>query len=329
MADVTEQEFIESGSGQWSRLRELAQTARHHGIAALTADELISLSEGYRRTAADLAYAQTHFPGSDTLAELNALVGSAHGFLYAAPPRRLARLWRFYATDVPRLVRANIGPVALAGAILFGTTALAFSAALGDARLGRSLLPANMRDVVSERLDSRTQEAAFPSALGPVMSSYIMVNNIQVGFAAFAGGMLAGTYTVYTLVTNGLMLGALAGLFTRAGLALPFLALVVPHGALELPAIALTAGAGFVIAEAILNPGEQTRSQALLAAANKAVRIVLGAVPVLVVAALIEGFVTPAPAPASLKMAIGGAAFLLLAAWLGLAGRRDALKEGT
>lgn len=318
---MTEQEFVQSGAAAWSRLSGLVGKARAEGMARLDADELIALHEGYRRAAADLAYAQTHFPGTSTVDGLNTLVGAAHGFLYASPPRRLARIVAFFAREFPALVRRHAAPIALSSALLGGATAAAYAGAIADAGLGRAFLPAQMRDAVAERLESEVEGSALPGGLGPLISTQIMLNNIQVGFTSFAGGALAGTLTVFVLVRNGLLLGALAGLFTRAGLTLPFLSLVVPHGVLEIPAIAITAGAGLVIADAILRPGEQLRRHAIKHAAGIAVRLVLGTLPVFAVAALIEGFVTPAPMGEVAKLLFGAAMLAALTAWLMLGGR--------
>lgn len=318
---MTEQEFAKAGRGAWSRLSGLVETARSRGVSALSPDELFALHDGYRRAASDLAYAQTHLPDSPIRAELNALVGAAHGFLYARRERRIGRTWTFYARDVPRLVREAAGPILLASALLAGATFAGFGAAVSDRALGRALLPAQYRDAVVERLDSRAQAGGIPASLGPLISTQIMLNNIQVSFLAFAGGMLAGTATVYLLITNGLLLGSLSGLFYAAGPFVPFLALIVPHGALELPAIAIAAGAGLLMAEAIVNPGDRRRTDALKTAADHAVRLLLGTLPLFVLAALIEGLITPADAPDAAKIGLGGAFFLLLMAWLALGGR--------
>jgi uncharacterized membrane protein SpoIIM required for sporulation len=325
-ARVTEQEFIRTGATAWARTGQLVSAARRDGVGALGPDELIELHDGYRRAAADLAYAQTHFPGTETLAELNALVAGAHGLLYAAPSRRLSRLVTFYAAEVPRLVRDNRRPILLAAGLLVAALAFGFVASTVDPGLGRALLPPLWRDAVSEKLASGPKGAAsggIPASLGPLLSTQIMVNNIQVSFVAFAGGTLAGTATVWMLIQNGLLLGALSGLFVAAGLSLPFFSLIVPHGALELPAIVLAAGAGFRIAAGLLFPGERTRRESLQASANVAVRLLLGILPLIAAAALIEGFLTPSPAPPELKLAFGAALFALLAAWLGLGGRGE------
>lgn len=315
---------MQSGAAAWARLKTLVDEARHGGLAALVPEQLIELHEGYRRAAADLAYAQTHFPRSASLTELNALVAAAHGFLYAAPPRRLARIGHFYAAEVPRLVRRHLGAVSLAAALLLGGAAAGALASAVDPALGRTLLPAQYRDVVGERVEQQGAAAGMPAAVGPLLSTAIMVNNIRVSFLAFAGGIVAGTLTVYVLLTNGLLFGALSGLFARAGLTLPFLALVVPHGSLELPAIGLAAAAGLVIAGAIVDPADQPRRQTVREAANTGVRLLLGTVPLFALAALIEGFVTPMDAPAPVKLAFGALLLAALLAWLTLGGREPA-----
>src|SRR5581483_356795 len=120
-------------------------------------------------------------------------------------------------------------------------------------------------------------------------------NNIRVAFIAFAGGILLGTLTVYILVLNGLLFGALLGYTHLYHLDASLLAFVSPHGYLELTVVFMAGGAGLQMAWAPMQPGLLTRRDALVQAAQRAVLLVVGAVPILVAAGLIEGFVSPSP----------------------------------
>ena len=125
------------------------------------------------------------------------------------------------------------------------------------------------------------------------MASQIFTNNIQVTFLAFAGGMLLGLGTLYVLFQNGMMLGAVGGLAIGAGNGRPFFELVTAHGVLELSCIVVAGAAGLRLGWAIIDPGNRTRGEALRDEARAAVEIVLGTAAWLVVAGLVEGFLTP------------------------------------
>ena len=126
------------------------------------------------------------------------------------------------------------------------------------------------------------------------LAAQIFTNNIQVTFLAFAGGILLGLGTLYVLIQNGILLGAVAGLAIGAGNGRPFFELVVAHGVLELSCIAVAGAAGLRLASAIVDPGTRSRMDALRTEARAAVEIVLGTAVWLVVAGLVEGFLTPA-----------------------------------
>ncbi|TLM76282.1 MAG: stage II sporulation protein M [Actinobacteria bacterium] len=146
---------------------------------------------------------------------------------------------------------------------------------------------------------------------------------MQVALVAFAGGMTAGILTGWSMLQNGLLLGALAGAAAKSGQALAFWSLIVPHGSLELPAIVLAGGSGLMLARAILFPGDLPRAASLRRAAGEAVRIVLGALPLFLLAGLVEGFFTPSATDPVLKLGVGTALAAAFVAYVLLTGRGE------
>lgn len=320
---VLEGEFVESGRQSWERLAASVVRARAEGVARFGAPALRQMHEDYRRAAADLAYAQTHFAGTSTHDYLNRLVGQAHGELYGSSPRRLAGLWRFLSAEYPRLLRREWRVIALAGLALVAAGAFGFAASYVDYPLARLFLPQQIRDSVTDGFERTGRSSALSPAVYPIMSAAIGVNNVQVAIAAFAGGMTFGVLTLYSMFQNGALLGVLAGVFAQAHLSPEFWALIVPHGALEIPAIVIAGGAGLKLASALLFPGDLPRLVSLRQASPAAARLFLGAVPIFVVAAAIEGFFTPTSVPIAAKYAVGALAAILLAAYALLAGRGE------
>jgi len=285
--------------------------------------------EDYRRTAADLAYAQTHFADGRAEAHLNRLVGEAYAELYGSSPRRFAAVLRFLARGYPVLVRTHWRQIALSAALLFGAIALGYLLAYVNYPLARVFIPQALREGVGDAIEQGGDLPEIAAALAPLLTAGITTNNIQVGLMAFAGGMTAGVLTSYALLVNGLMIGALAGVFAKAGESLYFWALIVPHGALELPAIVLAGGAGLLLARAIVSPGDLPRSAALKAVSADAVKLVLGAIPLFVVAGFIEGFITPTAVDPAVKIAFGGVVTATFIAYVLVPGRQaDASRPG-
>ena len=126
--------------------------------------------------------------------------------------------------------------------------------------------------------------------IAPAASSGIAVNNINVSLLTWGLGLTFGIGTVWLLVFNGVMLGAIAAACLRAGMLLPLAEFVVGHGSLELPAIWISGGAGLLMAEAMLFPGRYSRRVELRLKGRSSVQIIVGIVPMLLVAGAIEGF---------------------------------------
>jgi len=133
----------------------------------------------------------------------------------------------------------------------------------------------------------------------------ILVNNVIVAFLAFAFGIGLGIGTVYLVIQNAVLLGALAGAYQAAGKAGVFWSLVLPHGLLEITAICIAAGAGLRMGWSVIAPGERLRGRALAEDSRDAVLVVTGVIPAFGIAALIEGFITGTSIPAGVQLGLG------------------------
>jgi uncharacterized membrane protein SpoIIM required for sporulation len=102
---------------------------------------------------------------------------------------------------------------------------------------------------------------------------------------------------------------------------------VAAHGALELPAIFIAAGAGLEIARGMLFPGMLTRKESLRQAGSVAVKLLLGTLPLLVVAGVVESYVSPVNIPTPLKFLLSGVLFTALVLYLSSGMRRPAPQE--
>jgi len=129
-------------------------------------------------------------------------------------------------------------------------------------------------------------------------------------------GVTMGIGTVIALVANGLMLGGLSGAATNYHVSLNYWAVILPHGIIELSAISLAGGAGFILAQAIYAPGNLPRRDALKIAGGEAAQLLAGVAAMLVVAGFIEGFITPTPIPPLLKISFGILTAILLLFYL-------------
>lgn len=269
----------------WRELEELLRAAPRLRRRR-DARSVLRLGALYRGAAADLALARRRHPGDPVVTRLESLVTRARQAVYAEEPRR-GSLRSFFARTYWVRVRERPLALALAVVLLLVPAALAVAWALSDTGAAIGLVPQQLRGAVEPVGDTgmtTAQTAAFSSA--------VMTNNIQVTFLAFAAGILFGLGTALVVAYNGAVLGSVAGVAIANGNGAQFAEFVTAHGVIELSCIAVTAAAGMRMGYALVAPGPRVRSHALVEEARAAIAIVLGTVPWVILAGIIEGFVT-------------------------------------
>jgi uncharacterized membrane protein SpoIIM required for sporulation len=297
---VTIDRFVEDRRVRWARLGQLVSRARGR-VERLSADEVLELGRFYRATTSDLAIARRDFPRDVATERLNDLVAAAHALVYSEAPTSGRRLRRFLFNELPATLRAQL-PWTGAAFGLFMVFALGtYVIGLAFPEIAQNALP----DETRQQLAQRQLWTNIPEGYRPIAGPLIITNNVRVAVVLFAGGMTAGILTVFGLASNGAMLGTIFAVVQSYGLAGGLLSFISGHGVLELSAIFLSGGAGLRLAWAILRPGERSRGDALRLGAAQAARVMLLVIPVLGIAGLIEGFVSPSNAPEVVKAAIG------------------------
>ncbi len=275
------------------------------------------LGARYRESVADLAFARRRFPDDPIVARLERLVAQSRHLVYDSEPRRPAAV-EFVSRGYWRRVRERPVPLLVAILLLFLPALLAGTWAWRDPGRASGLVPSQYQRVTEPRPAGADLGVSVSDQAA--LASSIFTNNITVTALAFGGGILLGLGTALVLLQNGVLLGAVAGLSIGAGNGRPFFELVTAHGVLELSCICVAAAAGLRIGWAIVDPGYRRRGEALRAEASAAVQMLLGTAPWLVVAGLVEGFVTPAGLGLPTVLVIGfglGALYWGLVLWRG------------
>jgi len=293
----------------------LLQKAEKRGMRALNANEIRQLASLYRSAAADLARARTQQVGDRLTRNLQNLTARGYAQIYQGSRRQEWQALReFFWWGFPAAVQRSAGYIALATGLFIGAGLVAWWFAWNDPTFMALVVPQSMIEQVRDR-----GELWMGRIIGiePYASSTIMINNIKVSFGAVAGGITGGFFTTYVMILNGILIGTVGVLVGQNNLALPFWAFVFPHGSLELPAIFLAGGAGFLIARALLFPGRYRRMDALKLYGAEAAQLVFGVVPMLFIAGIIEGFFSPSPiVPDGVKYLVGAALFVGLIFYL-------------
>jgi uncharacterized membrane protein SpoIIM required for sporulation len=309
-------EFVRDRAAIWTELEQLVERSGN-SPARLGPTGVLRLGTCYRAVAADLAFARRRFPSDPIVGRLERLTQRGRHAVYNTT-RSHTTLREFVTRGYWRRVRERPALLVIAIACLALPTVLAGYWAWRDPGAAGGLAPTAYQSVTQPRPDGEDLGVSVDDQSD--LAAKIFTNNIQVTFLAFAGGILVGLGTLYVLIQNGILLGAVAGLAIGAGNGRPFFELVVAHGVLELSCIAVAGAAGLRLASAIVDPGTRTRTDALRTEARAAVEIVLGTAVWLVVAGLVEGFLTPAGKGLTVVLIVGfglGALYWGLVLWRG------------
>ena len=329
------QALIAAGSPRWNAFASRLAQAQRRGLRSLGENGVREFVAEYRALSADLARLRTASGGRalDELFQLGRLVAGAHNILYRDRGMPLRAAVRYLFTEGPREVRRSAGPIALAALLLFGPAIIAAVSVARTPALAAEMLPAAMLQRAEDGVKrAKTGEGYIddPQLFRPVMASGIIANNVQVTFGTFAGGVTAGVLSVLVLVMNGVSMGSVVGLYASKGILQLLVAFVAPHGVLELFAICVAGGAAFLIAAGMLLPGTRSRRRALVENGQRAIRLIGVSTLLLIIAGLLEGFISPIPWwPIEGKLAVSGTTLVLLVSYLrgGRTGRSDAAAD--
>jgi uncharacterized membrane protein SpoIIM required for sporulation len=304
--------WLEKRKPNWSRLEELLNRSKGRDVGALDHKNLQELGLLYRQTASDLATAREDITSSQLAAYLNSLLGRAHNLIYMGSKPKVAGIIRFYSETYPRIFR-ELWPQTMLALTIFAVTGVAaFFLTMRDPTFAHRLLGTQMMETIEKR-EMWTHSIV---TIKPLAASSIMTNNLSVAFSTFAFGITAGIGTAWMMVLNGLLIGVIGAATWQARMAGQLWSFVVPHGVLELPAIFIAGGAGFEVARGMLFPGLLPRRESLARAGGRAAQLLLGTIPMLIVAGVIEGFLSPSEIAAPLKILFGAVMFAALVTYL-------------
>jgi uncharacterized membrane protein SpoIIM required for sporulation len=304
--------WLEKRKTYWARLEQLVDRSNKGGISALDHRELQELGLLYRQTASDLATVREDVTSNQLTFYLNQLLGRAHNLIYMGHKQKISGLVRFYTQTFPQVFRETFPQTFLAFLIFTVTGIATWALTIHDPAFAHRMLGPEMMAMIEKR-EMWTKSIV---TIKPLATSGIMTNNLAVCFTTFAMGIAAGIGTIYMMFTNGMLIGVIGAATWQAGMALQLWTFVAAHGALELPAIFISGGAGLEIARGMLFPGLLPRRESLALAGGRAARLMIGIVPMLVVAGIIEGFVSPSGLATPLKFLLSGVLLVALTTYL-------------
>jgi uncharacterized membrane protein SpoIIM required for sporulation len=282
----------------------------------------------YRRVCQALALAADRQYGAALVDRLNRLALRGHGVLYRNRRRESQQVLEFALGGFARLVRREWRLVLAAALVFFGPFLALIAVLQAFPEFVHYLLePEQIASFHAMYDPANPRPGMRPADTSLLMFGFYIWNNVRIGFQTFAGGLAAGVGSLWFLASNGVIIGAVAGYLTQAGLGRSFWPFVAGHSAPELLAIVISGAAGLRLGLAIIAPGNASRRAALVAAAKPAVRLMYGAALMFFFAAFVEAFWSPSTLlPFEVKLAVGVAIWSAFLLYFLLAGRSHAAR---
>lgn len=272
--------FIKKNKDRWERVEQTPTTNPDE-----MATDFIQLVD-------DLAYAKTFYPTSKVTRYINKLASRIYLGIYQNRKERSNRLSQFFKHDVPETMSRHLWVMLFSLCVFLLFFAVGFFSSIHDDTFVRQVLGDDYVNMTERNIEEGNPFNVYADSNPFFMFVRIMINNIMVSFSYFFKGILFGVPSIVMLAKESIRLGAFEHMFYIKGLGGKAVVTVLLHGLLELTAIIITCGAGVVMGKGFLFAGTQKRLDSLRQAAKDGIKIVVGLVPIFIVAAFIEGFIT-------------------------------------
>jgi len=297
--------FLKQNADKWKQFEALLANRQHANPDAL-ADLFVQLTD-------DLSYARTFYPASKTTQYLNGLAAKVHQAIYRNKKEERSRFVTFWQEELPALMGQSRRELLCAFVIFIVAALIGVVSSANDDMFVRVIMGDSYVNMTLENIEKGDPMAVYKKMNEVDMFLGITFNNIRVSLYAFVMGVLLAFGTAFVLFQNGVMLGAFQYFFYQKGALLQSVLTIWIHGTLEISAIIIAGSAGLVIGNSILFPGTFTRTQSFMAGAKKGLKIVMGLVPIFIIAGFLESFVTRHTAmPMALGLGIIGASLIFV-----------------
>jgi uncharacterized membrane protein SpoIIM required for sporulation len=277
---VREALFIKKNKDRWLRNQHMPS------------DDPDEMAKDFTQLVDDLAYAKTFYPSGKVTRFINTEASRIYLSIYKNRKEESNRLMTFWKYDLPLTVRKHHGVILFSFIVFLIFFAIGFFTSRQDPGVARDFFGDWYVDKTQENIDNGNPFGIYEYGNSFLSWMGIMINNIKVSLIMFTSGLFCAIPTLYKHAETSVMIGIFDQFFAERGLGLDFWLVVFVHGTLEITALIISAAAGIVLGKSFLFPGTIKRIDALKKGAKDGVKLMIGLMPVLALAAFFEGFIT-------------------------------------
>lgn len=276
---MREGHFIKRNKERWEQYQE-------------PSDDPDELAKRFTYLVDDLGYAKTHYPFSKVVQYINSMASGIYLSIYKNKKERSHRFITFFSTELPLILYNHRRTLLFACLFFLAFIAIGLFSAWKDPGFVRSVLGDGYVNMTEENIAKGDPFGVYKDENAFIMFVQIAWNNIRVSLLCFALGIFCSVGTIWMLFRNGLMVGVFEQMFFTNDVGFQSILVVFIHGTLELSSIVIAGAAGMMMGNAILFPKTFSRIIALKNGAKDGIKVLISLIPVFIVAAFFEGYVT-------------------------------------
>lgn len=280
---MRETDFIDKNKDKWTRYeRALDRDNKDPKL----------LNELYIHTTDDLSYSRTFYPNRSVRVYLNSLAQKTFLQIYRGRRGEAGRFFTFWTDELPRVVHQQRAALLLALGVFVLSMLIGMISYQIDPAFAETILGEHYMEMTRVNIENGDPMAVYKERSPFSMSLQITFNNVRVAFLTFVAGAFFAVGSIVLLISNGVMVGVFQYFFYDQGLLQESFLTIWIHGALEISSIVIAGGAGLAMGRGLLFPGTLSRLDAFKLSARDGLKIMLGTVPLFIIAGFLEGYVT-------------------------------------
>ncbi len=280
---MRETSFIRQNEAKWKEFEQILAGERH-------APE--KLNDLFIQVTDDLSYARTFYPNRSVRVYLNGLAQRVFFKIYRGKKSNRNRLTVFWLDELPLLLYQARHDLLFAFLFFVMAMTIGMLSCAAEPEFLRTILGDVYVEMTNENIASGDPMAVYKQRGEFNMFLGITLNNIMVALITFLFGIFYGIGTIGSLLFNGIMLGTFQYFFIDKGLFQESFLAVWMHGAFEISSIVIAGAAGITMGKGLVFPGTLSRMRSFQLSARRGMSILIGTLPLFVMAGFIESFMT-------------------------------------
>ncbi len=240
----------------------------------------------------DLSYSRTYYPNRTVRVYLNKIAREYFSLIYSHQNEKKNRFKSFWLDELPQIVFSSRKQILISFLVFILSACIGIFSSYKDPQFTSTILGKSYVDMTKENIKNGDPMAVYKKGHQVDMFLGITMNNLFVAFRTYVFGIFLSIGTLAILLYNGIMIGCFQYFFIERGLFTESALTIWLHGTLEISSIILSGGAGLILGSGLIFPGSYSRLQAFQISAMRSLKLMLGIAPILVIAGIIESFLT-------------------------------------